>query len=375
MGKTGKLPSYFNDFLRDIRLTDNQVNDLKTGHKTLRKRLNADANLSKIIVNTFLQGSYRRATATRPKSGKRSDVDVVVVTNLDKEKYTPEEAHDLFIPFLEEHYKDKYRIQGRSLGIELSYVDLDLVVTAAPSESQKELLEEVSVGSDISIDDLKDWTFSKSQDFPKDIRSESFLLFENQSNDAEWKTEPLYIPNRDAEIWDPTDPLAQIKWTWEKNNECNKHYVNVVKALKWWRRIDDPDGSHPKSYPLEHLIGQSCPTGIESVAEGITLTLEAIVDDYPIKPEMPDHGVPEHDVFERLSEEEYGDFYERVKVAAELAREAFDADSVYKSATKWRQLFGSKFPEPPKPKKDDNKGQTGFSKRNERTTIGGNRFA
>jgi len=213
MGKTGKLPSYFNDFLREIRLTDNQVNDLITGHKTLRDRLNADKNLSEILVNTFLQGSYRRATATRPKFGKRSDVDVVVVTNLDKEKYTPEEAHNLFIPFLEKHYKDKYRIQGRSLGIELSYVDLDLVVTAAPSESQKELLEEVSVQSQISIDDLNYWTFSKSEDFPQDIRSEIFLLFENQSNNAEWKTEPLYIPNRDAEIWEPTNPLAKIKWT------------------------------------------------------------------------------------------------------------------------------------------------------------------
>jgi predicted nucleotidyltransferase len=371
----GNLPSYFNDFLRDIRLTDNQINDLITGHQTLRNRLKEDKDLSKIIVNTFLQGSYRRSTATRPKSGKRSDVDVVVVTNLDKDEYTPEEAHDLFIPFLEKHYKEKYRIQGRSLGIELSYVDLDLVVTAAPSESQKELLEEESVGNEISIEDLRNWTFSKSLDFPQDSRSESFLLFENQSEEAQWKTEPLYIPNRDAEKWEPTDPLAQIKWTWDKNKNCNKHYVNVVKALKWWRRIDDPIGSHPKSYPLEHLIGQSCPAGIASVAEGVTYTLEAIVNEYSTKPKMPDHGVPEHDVFERLSDEEYDNYYERVKVAAKLAREALDAESVYESATKWRQLFGSKFPEPPKPKKHTDKKQEGFSQRNNKTTIGGNRFA
>ena len=81
----------------------------------------------------------------RPKNGKRSDVDVIVVTKLDKDEYTPEEALDLFVPFLEEHYKDKYRIQGRSIGIELSYVDLDLVVTAAPSESQIGILEADSV--------------------------------------------------------------------------------------------------------------------------------------------------------------------------------------------------------------------------------------
>jgi len=371
----GKLPTYFNDFLSEIRLTENQVNDLITGHKTLRDRLKGEEDLSKIIVSTFLQGSYRRATATRPKSGKRSDVDVVVVTNLDKEEYTPEEAHDLFIPFLEKYYKDKYRIQGRSLGIELSYVDLDLVVTAAPSESQKEILEEESITSDFSIEDLADWNLTKSQSFPNDVRSESFMFFEKRASEAEWKTEPLFIPNRDAEKWDPTDPLAQIKWTWDKNKKCNKHYVNIVKALKWWRRVDNPEGSHPKSYPLEHLIGQCCPEGIDSVAEGVTLTLEAIVDDYPTKPKMQDHGVPEHDVFGRLTDEEYEVFYDRVKEAALLAREALDAKSVYDSATTWRKLFGNKFPEPPKPKTESSNMQSGFTQRTEKTTIGGNRFA
>lgn len=76
------VPSYFKDFLSNIRLSDNQVSDLKTGHTTLRKRLEADETLSKIIVSTFLQGSYRRSTAVKPKNGNKSDVDVIVVTKL-----------------------------------------------------------------------------------------------------------------------------------------------------------------------------------------------------------------------------------------------------------------------------------------------------
>lgn len=72
------IPSYFKDFLSNIRLTDNQVNDLMTGHTTLRKRLEEDETLSKIIVSTFLQGSYRRSTAVKPKNGNKSDVDVIV---------------------------------------------------------------------------------------------------------------------------------------------------------------------------------------------------------------------------------------------------------------------------------------------------------
>src|SRR4051812_15992004 len=114
-----ELPSYFSDFLTEIRLTSGQINDCRRGHTTLRDRLLADDTLSKIIVNTFLQGSYRRATAVRPKGDSRADVDVIVVTKLDRKEYTPARALELFVPFLEKHYKGKYTPQGRSFAIEL----------------------------------------------------------------------------------------------------------------------------------------------------------------------------------------------------------------------------------------------------------------
>ena len=50
------VPSYFKDFLSNIRLSTNQVNDLKSGHMTLRRRLEADKTLSNIIVSTFYRG-------------------------------------------------------------------------------------------------------------------------------------------------------------------------------------------------------------------------------------------------------------------------------------------------------------------------------
>lgn len=50
------IPTYFARFLKEIRLTENQVNDLIKGHTTLRNRLEEDEDLSKIIVSTFLQG-------------------------------------------------------------------------------------------------------------------------------------------------------------------------------------------------------------------------------------------------------------------------------------------------------------------------------
>lgn len=326
---------------------------MKTGHSTLRERLLADEDLAPIIVSTFLQGSYRRSTAVKPKNGNKSDVDIIVVTNLDSEHTTPEEALDMFIPFLKKNYEGKYRKQGRSLGISLSYVDLDIVPTSVPSEVVREELSSEELISEFSIE-------------------ESFVFF-SESEESGWKDEPLLIPDREADSWDKTHPLEQIRWTVDKNKRCNSHYINVVKALKWWKKVMYPDMKYPKSYPLEHFIGDCCPDNIESVAEGVVLTLEKIANDYPTKPFLADRGVPEHDVFGRLSEDDYNDFYESVCDAAKKAREAFDCEDLHESVAKWRNLFGSMFPEPPTKK---NKSVNGFSKRTEKTTeIPRGRFA
>jgi len=357
-----EVKPYFTDFLSNIRLTKNQTDDLKTGHKTLRKRLLEDESISPFIITTFLQGSYRRATAVKPKNNNKSDVDVIVVTNLDSEEYTPQQALDLFIPFLDEHYSGKWKMQGRSIGIELSYVELDLVITSAPSEAQKELLESESVCISESLEELSHWKLTKSWSFSN----------ESSKEEPAWKSEPLLIPDREANKWEETDPLAQIKWTWDKNAACNSHYVNVVKALKWWKKLN-PDPKYPKGYPLEHFIGNCCPDNISSVAKGVTLTLENIVSDHPSKPELKDHGVPEHDVFKRITDEEYEEFYNLVSNAASLAREALDCEDKVDSINLWRELFGSKFPEPPSNVTTSQ--NSSFTKREEpSSSVSGGRF-
>ena len=352
-----ELPTYFTKFLQEIRPTENQKEDCKTGHQTLRNRLTADEQLKPIIVNTFLQGSYRRATAVRPKGEAKLDVDTIAVTRISQSCYpNPDDAMDLFVPFLDKHYEGKYQKQGRSFGIELSYVNLDLVITSAPSEAEEEVYESKAVRTDFTPEDIDDWLLTKSWIPPAERISQTAFL--KSLREAEWKTEPLWIPNRDAGKWERTHPLEQIKWTWAKNANCNKHYVNVVKAVKWWQRVHHED-DRPKGYPLEHLVGACCPDAITSVAEGVTLTLEAIVANYGVKqvPCLPDHGVPEHNVLDRVSGGEFANFYEHVKEAAQIAREALDTDDKEKSIGKWRELFGSKFPD-----SDDN-GNAGNSSR------------
>jgi len=350
------LNSYFEKFLALIRPTPEQRGDCQTGHTTLRDRLAEDENLAPIIVSTFLQGSYRRATAIRAVEGERSDVDIIVVTNLNQSEYSPSAALQKFVPFLKRHYEGKYRPQGRSFGIDLSYVSLDLVVTSAPSEVDQEALKSYNVVSGYNAESLENVT----------------VLLKASTRVPDWKLSPLYIPDREAKCWTPTHPLEQIKQTWAKSKACSGHYVNVVKAIKWWRRVKHPTPEDPRSYPLEHLIWTCCPDGIASVAEGVTRTLEAISDWYSlgIKPVLPDHGVPEHDVLRRVDGKDFAKFHAQVSDAAKIARKALDSQDVTESANGWRELFGEeKFPAPP-----EDEGSK-YPERNGKTVLGGGRFS
>ncbi|MBD2717106.1 hypothetical protein KBK19_18830 [Microvirga sp. STR05] len=377
--------SYFNDFLREIRLTSSQRDDLITGHKTLRKRLEQDAELSKIIVSTFLQGSYRRATALRPLGEKRADVDVIVVTNLDRNTHTPAEVIALFEPFCEKHYKGKYEVQGRSIGIELSYVDLDIVVTSAPSQVDQTKLRAASVVTNESLEDAIDWRLVPQWVEFSQRTGAVALLTEQIRAQAEWQLEPLWIPDQDAQNWAETDPLEQIRWTRDKNKETNKHFVNVVKAIKWWRTLRLTDLRYPKGYPIEHMVGDCCPDGITSVGEGVARTLEGIVSAYKLNrllkstPSLSDRGVPAHNVWKRVSNDDFVAFYDRVQAAAVIAKEALDAKTNKVEATKWRELFGNKFPDAPDDEGDDHGSGPdktgGFTARNSSSNPAGTRFA
>jgi hypothetical protein len=167
---------------------------------------------------------------------------------------------------------------------------------------------------------------------------------------AEWKTASLYIPDQEANCWVETNPLEQIRWTRDKNKMTNSHYINVVKAIKWWRVCNLIDLKHPKGYPIEHMIGDCCPDAVVSVAEGIVKTLESIVDKYAwyrtnkITPSLPDRGVASHNVWKRVSDEDFVAFYDFVKAAALTARQAYDSELVSEALELWRELFGSEFP-------------------------------
>ncbi|MHB8620452.1 MAG: SMODS domain-containing nucleotidyltransferase [Chloroflexota bacterium] len=345
----------FNAFLSGIRLDGETARRIIQAHSQLSAMIKNDADVKGLIVVVFLQGSYRRNTIVRPDSGHRSDVDVVVVTTLSHDQYDPQAALDRFCPFVDRNYPNAWKQQGRSIGIHLDGIDLDLVITAAPTLEQIEILKSRSVSATETVDETPDWEVSRTwrpegERTPFDAVTRTL---QEALHTEPWRAEPLLIPDRDLRLWQRTHPLEQIRWTVEKNGKTARLFLDVVKALKWWRRVNFPGVKHPKGYPYEHMIGDCCPDGITSISEGVTLTLETMWRTYQpcslqgLVPFLPDRGVPEHNVLHRLELAAFQQFCQQLYQAAIIARKAFDATDPQVAAQGWRQLLGESFPVPP----------------------------
>lgn len=353
-----ELKSQFRDFLASIRPTDPQKENWRTSSGTLRDRLRADDKLKGIVVSTFLQGSVRRSTAVRPLGDKRPDVDIVVVTNIDSRSESARDSLDQFIPFLNKWYQNKWRPQGRSFGIEMSLVDMDLVITALPADEDsrafmERLYRSQAVETLDTLEDSRNWRLNEnwrpSQSSAFGVEDQD-ILFEDAPPEK-WQPNPLWLPDRDVDGWGRTHPLAQIQWTSEKNRNNNSNYVDIVRAVKWWRQTNsDSLPKYPKGYPLEHMVGYLLRDGTSSIAQGLFQVFQSMRDDwahhitYGTKPVLCDHGVPEHDVLKRLDVADFEAFHRAASNAADTARDALNCEDAQESANLWRELLGSRFP-------------------------------
>ena len=314
-----ELNSYFTDFLSKIRPTEAQTKELQEAHTRLRERLLADEYLGPMIVSVFLQGSYRRSTSIHPQGDDKLDLDLVAVTRFRRQDYpVADDVMNEFASFLNKHYKGKWKRKGRSIGIEMSNVKLDLVIAAAPWE--EEPWSSDFIQGHFTPDD---WP-TGSDALPEYLAN---FFKDDRTGEPKWKQEPLYIPDRDTHEWQRTHPLEQYRWTTNKNRRTDGHFVNIVRLVKWWWRTSHPEIEYPKSYPLEHLVGDCCPDDVGNLAQGFTLVLEKMVSRYSafaasgMVPFVPDRGVPEHNVLKRLSSSDFSNFVDRVRHASVVAAE------------------------------------------------------
>jgi hypothetical protein len=310
-----KLPSYFKDFLAEIEPSPSYKEDQQAGHKTLRKRLASDDDFSVVHVNTFLQGSYKRNTAIHP--GK--DVDIVVVTSIDPDATTPAAANARLEKCLRKYY-DKVTPQNRSFCVTLSYVTMDVVLATSRH------LEEATA------------------------MLESMRHTDALENTTGWAGHPLLIPDRDLGQWVETDPKRQLEWTTALNGECGGYFVPLVKMVKWWRKEAYDKPKYPKGYVLERLVGECVDKTKRDHAEGFVELLTNVQVNYAsyaklgLVPHLSDPGVPTHNVAHRLSAEDFKAFIANIDAVLPIARAAIEEGDIEKSASLWRDIFGTKFP-------------------------------
>ncbi len=103
-GKRGvimELKKAFEEFLTNIRLTPSQNDDLIKGHSILRERLESYTEFPDNIeiLNTFLQGSYKRGTAVKPNGNKRVMLILLLLQILMKQNILQTELFQLLYPF------------------------------------------------------------------------------------------------------------------------------------------------------------------------------------------------------------------------------------------------------------------------------------
>lgn len=344
---------FFRQFLSNTILPPAERSALSKKYGEMKTKLLDDRRLkeAKAILTVFQQGSYARYTAIGPCRDERADLDIVVVTRLSKLDNEPKDVFDKFRPFLDEHYAGQYEQQGRSFGIKFPEANVDLVLTSDPPRSQVGILAKAYAMN--ALDPTVNLEIVQ-----KMLAKEGYALSYNGSlvkmdaPEVSLSTEPLEIPDIKAEKWEPTNPMAQYHWTVAKNQRCGGHYIETVRAIKWWRRYRHDVPKYPKGYPLEHLIGQNCPDGLTSAAEGMAATLERITTRYQRNvdegtvPQLWDHGV-RHDVFKRIMPDEFRQFHAQVADAARIAREAIDAPNMEQTVEKWQLLFGDNFPNLP----------------------------
>lgn len=338
----------FETFLSSIRPSRSQIEDFAEAHTKLRERFQQNESIKAIHIGDFLQGSYRRYTAIRPIAGRKSDVDIVIVTDLDKEDTSVDELKNQFIQFLKSYEDYRGSIddsKAHAIGLGVGDVEMDLVVTLTPSTINLE-----SIRSEISVTKQ---AITRDTDFWDSLTSDP-LTIERSANNDSWKHDPLIIPNFQTGDWDETDPLTQIQWSHDHNMQCNGHFVNVVKVLKWWKREMAPKPKHPKSFPLEHVLGEYCEPGINSVAEGVWKTLQAMTDcptlNYHLQsgtvPTFRDRGIDTKDVWHRICFEDFEAFMDEIAAASSLAKLAYYEQDSANSACIWGELLGPKFPTP-----------------------------
>lgn len=288
----------FFELLQDIEPSATTKTNASGGHIGIRSHLRTQAKFKDRYVSSFLSGSYARDTSIRPRTSsngqERPDVDIIVVTNFTTDDH-PDAVLKEVCRALEDG-GDGYeveRINKRSVRVENWQADMDIVPV------------------------IETWN-------------------------------GYQIADRDSGTWKFTNPPVHTSWSSEQNDNFGKRFKSLVKLFKWWRRIN-PSGKRPKGFVLEVLVSLHGPTAETHYGEAFAQLLANIYTAYGFlastdqKPFIADPAVPSNDILAKVTVAQWKEFIEKVRVYADIARRAQDAEDMEEATRQWRRVFGDRF--------------------------------
>ena len=288
----------FSELLADIEPSPTTKSRASGGHTNIREHLSGQAKFKDRYVSSFLSGSYARDTSIRPQTSaygqERADVDIIIVTN-----YTTDDHPDTVpreVCRALEDGGDGYqveRINKRSVRVETWQADMDIVPVIETRNGYQ-------------------------------------------------------IADRDSGTWKFTNPPVHTSWSSEQNQRFSGRFKPLVKLFKWWRR-HNPSGKRPKGFVLEVLVSLHAPTAETHYGEAFAQLLANVYAAYRFsasldqKPFIADPAVPSNDILAKVTVAQWKDFIEKIRVYADIARWAQDADDMEEATRQWRRVFGDRF--------------------------------
>ncbi len=301
------LKSLFVEFLSKIEPDEDTRAEAINAHEPVRAWLANHKTFGAVHVDTFLAGSYRRRTSVTPIK----DVDIVVVCAMSE--YDPQNPKKLLTTLkaaLDDNKKYKTRTtpRRRSIQVELSNIDMDIVPTVAP----------------------------------------------------EGMDEALLIPDRDVTQWFPTNPKGHITWTQNLNGDTKNsvndkgRFVPLVKMARWWKSEQLRSKRHPKGHMMELMAGYYHEPDARDWADVFIAWVERTIAELKsyrvaqIVPVFNDPGLPGEIIKTGMELADFVLFYDKLAATLPLAQRARDlaGTDLKASAKLWRQIFGDKFPFP-----------------------------
>ncbi|MEU9880352.1 SMODS domain-containing nucleotidyltransferase [Streptomyces phaeochromogenes] len=166
------------------------------------------------------------------------------------------------------------------------------------------------------------------------------------------------IVNRDENRFEPTNPAGFTAWMKEKDDIAGGNLRKVIRLMKYLRDHRN-SFTGTRSIILTTLLGErvtqstallepgcyaNVPTALLTIVEDLDQWLQA----RPYKPSIPDPSQSGLTFDHRWNQATYAYFRDRINTHAREIRAAYDETDSATSVRLWRDLFGSRFPEPPK---------------------------